>query len=301
MSSLGQIVEFVRHSLAGFDASKDQVVELSSSVNETALTLPIDDVSTAGGAARGIAEVDLEVVRVKSIDRENEALVISTEGRGYRGTTAVAHGAGAEVRLNPPWPVSTVAREINGVIQEFYPRLHPVLVHETEFPGDVGAIDLPAIATGIIAVYVEDTIRPDQWVREDRWSLQPDSSEIGKALRLGGWHTIGDRIRVVYATRPGLFDLDGSLNQDFTDATGLDPRHEDLLRLGVAVRMAPFIDVARLPYLSAEAKADAQGRPPGSGAAASRLLYSMFQARLDDEARILDREHPIRVHFTGRA
>ena len=161
MATLGQIVESVRHSLSGFDASKESVLELTAPVSASVKTLPIDDGTAQSGAARGIAEVDLELVRVKALDPQAPALTLYTFGRGYRGTKAVAHSAGTEVRVNPSWPASTVAREVNGVLQEVYPRVYGVRYHETTFPTTRGAIDLPADATGVIAVYVEDLRNPD--------------------------------------------------------------------------------------------------------------------------------------------
>lgn len=300
MSTLGQIVEFVRHSLSGFDANKDAVVALSASVSASDLSLPIDDTAAASGVGRGIVEIDMEKIRVARVDTEQGALVVTPTGRGYRGTVAASHAAGAEVRINPAWAASTVAQEVNGVLREIYPRLYAVKEHETVFPSDLGAIDLPDEATGIIAVYIGDSLNADQWIREDRWVYQPDSTKIGRGLRVGGARSIGDRIRVVYAVQPGVFDLNGPLSQDFETVTGLPERVSDLIRLGVATRMAPFIDVARLPFVSAEARAD-ESRSPQGGAAAGRLLYSMFQDRLEREVQVLHREHPIRLHFTGRA
>lgn len=301
MSTLGQIIEFVRHSLSGFDASKEAVVALGAGVTASALVLPVDDTSAAAGVARGIVEIDMEKIRVARVDTDQGALVATPTGRGYRGTVAASHSAGAEVRINPAWAASTVAQEINGVLTEVYPRLYAVKTHTTEFPALGGAIDVPSEATGIVAVYVEDDLNDDEWVREDRWAYQPDSTSTGKGLRIGGHYRAGDRIRVVYAARPGLFDLNGQLTQDFETVTSLDDRVADLIRLGVATRMAPFIDVARLPFVAAEARADGEGRPGGGGASAGRLLYSMFQDRLEREVEVLHREHPIRTHFTGRA
>lgn len=300
MGTLGQIVESVRHSLSGFDANKESVLELTSSVSASAKELPIDDGSAMGGASRGVAEVNMELVRVKSLDATTPALVLYSFGRGYRGTPAVAHPAGSEVRVNPAWPASSVAAEVNGVLNEVYPRVYGVRYHETAFPARGGAIDLPADATGVVAVYVNDPRRDDEWVREDRWSFQPDSSDVGRALRVGGRYNASDRLRIVYSVRPGLFDLSGSLSQDFETVTGLDSRVQDLVRLGVAARMAPFVDVAKLPFLGAAARGDGELRGPTTGSTVARLLYSMFQARVDQEAAVLNKEHPIRLHFTGR-
>lgn len=300
MTTLGQMVESIRHSLSGFDVSKEAVLELASAVSATDKALPFDGEGPRGAASAGVAEVGMELVRVKEVDSASGSLILYGFGRGYRGTKATPHPAGSEVRVNPAWPASTVAREVNGVLAEVYPRVYGVRHHETTFPSGGGAIDLPSDAVGVIAVYVGDTHRDGEWVREDRWSLQPDSSDQGKALRIGGRYHSSDRIRVAYAVRPELFDLEGSLSQGFEAVTGLDSRVADLVRVGVAARMAPFVDVAKLPFLSSAARNEGEMRGPTTGAQAARLLYSMYQARIDQESQVLAKEHSIRLHFTGR-
>lgn len=291
-ATLGELIEFTRHQLSGLDSSLDSVSALASPLSATATSIALADGSSA---AAGLVEIDLEQVRVKSASTVDASLEAWPFGRGYRGTRAVAHAAGAEVRFGPEWPASTVARELNGVLHEIYPSVYAVREHITTAPPLGGALDVPADAVGVISVWVEDPSNPDQWVREDRWDYNPDSTTIGRGLRIGG-HRSAQRVRIVYATRPGTFDLTGALAQDFTTVTGLDARVSDLLALGVARRLAPFLDVSRLPVISATAEASANGRPAGGGASATRLLHSLFLSRLEQEASVLSKEHPIRVH-----
>lgn len=303
MTTLGQIIESTRHALSGFDANREAVTALASAATADATTLSVEETGGSGGsgviASRGIAEVDLELVRVKSVNPQDATVLLYPFGRGYRGTTAASHDAGAEIRFNPAFPKSTVADHVNGVLREVYPRVYAVKSHETTFPSDRGAIDLPAAAVGVISVWVEDTTRTDQWVREDRWTYQPDSTTVGKGLRVGGKYPSGRGLRVVYAARPVLFDLSAGLDQDFATVTGLDERLVDLVALGVACRMAPFIDVGKLPYLSAQARTDGEQRGPGTAASAARLLFSLFQQRVEQESSVLAKEHPIRLHRSG--
>lgn len=292
MSTLGELIERTRHQLSGLDAEKDAVSALSSPLGVTGTTLALE---TAEGLSVGLAEVDLEMVRVKAVSPQDSTATLWSFGRGYRGTAAASHAAGAEVRFNPSWPASSVAREINGTVGEMYPLLYAVASHETTLPADHGAVDVPADAVGIISVWVEDLIRPGQWIREDRWNYNPDGN-IGAGLRVGGLWSGGDAVKVVYAKAPGVFNLTGPLNQDFTTVTGLPERLEDLVSLGVAKRLAPFIDVSKLPYIAASAAEAASQRAPGVGGTQTRLLQALWTTRLQEEAQVLTREHPIRVH-----
>lgn len=300
-TTLDGLVHTVKHLLTGMDAVKESVTALASPLTADATDLYVTDLSSTGGAGRGLVEVDFELMRASAVSIQDSVVSLYSFGRGYRGTTAVAHEAGSEVRFNPAFPMSSIVREINGVLTQIYPAVYGVSSYETEFPSDYGAIDMPTDAIGVISVWVEDRLRADQWLREDRWSFRPDSTSVSTArpLRVGGEHTPGTEIRVVYATRPGLFDVDGSLSQDFETVTGLDERCTDLVHIGVAARLAPFVDVAKLPFLAAEADAMGDAKAVGTGASLTRLLYSLFQARVEQESLVLGKEHPIRAHWAG--
>jgi len=295
MPTFGTLIEQIRHSLSGYDMEKDAVAALLTAMADDDLVVSIDDLS---GVGKGIAEVDLEVLRVKQVDPQNSNLLLYPFGRGYRGTTATTHAVGSEVRMNPAWLASTIAREINGVLDEIYPSVYAVKTQEFRFDARYGAVPLDDSAVGVISFWFEDWhLHPNQWVRDDRWDYNPDASDVGYGLRVARGYTAVDRGRVVYATRPGKFDLAGSLDQDFAAVTGLDNRAADLMTLGVAYRMAPYIDVGRLPFLSASARENQQLNPyRQNGGEVAKLLYSLFTKRLDQEAMVLAKEHPIRVH-----
>lgn len=302
MPNLGELVEWTRHNLSGFDTSREAVSALSAAVAADDTTIPVEDVGGNGQgvvASRGIAEIGFELVRVKTVDPSTNSCLLYPFGRGYRGTVKAAHEAGEEVRFNPAFPASTVAREINGVLAEIYPTLYAVKAHETAFPASGGAISLPVDCKGVIGVYVADDVNTGQWVAENRWRWMPDSTSTTYSLRVGGQYRPGHGVRVVYAARPEAFDLGGSLTQDFTTVTGLDARLADLIQLGVACRMAPFFDMAKLPFLAAAPRNAGEAKAPGTGGNATRLLNALFKQRLDQEAMVLAKEHPIRVHRAG--
>lgn len=299
MSNLGELVEWTRQALTSSDTIKDSVGALTAPVTASDVTLSVSDLGTVSGAAQGLVEIDFELMRMKSIDAQSSQVVLYPFGRGYRGTTAASHAVDTEVRFNPAFPASRVAREINGVLTEIYPAVYSVQDHETEFPANGGAIDLPADAVGVISVYTEDDYNAGQWIEEHRWRYNPDSTTTGYGLRVGGHYRPGHGIRVVYAQRPALFDLDGALTQDFATVTGLPARCEDLIQLGVAYRLAPFVDLAKLPFLSASAREMGDAKAPGTGAQVARLLFTLFQQRVEQESAVLAKEHPIRLHKTG--
>lgn len=297
MSTLAQIVERVKVRLGGASTTASAV--LQNSITASDLTVQLD---TTQGFSRGVAQIGFELVRVADIDQAARTLKIPEYGRGYQGTTAQAHTAGAEVLFNPTWRSAVVAEEINGVLSQVYPSIYGVETFETTFPADRRRpVEIPAEAIGVISVFIGDPSLPGVWIEETRWGFNPDGVGGGdRHLWVGGNWRPAWPLRVVYATRPGLFDLSdpASLGSQFEAVTGLDPRFEDLLALGVAARLAPFLEVARLPHAGAEARADAQVKPPGHATSTARYLQQQFEARLEQEQRALHKEHPIRVHRT---
>ena len=297
MTTLARLVERVKARLGGPTTTASALLE--TSLAPTGLTVQLD---TVDGFSRGVAEVGFELVRVGGIDQAARTLTIPAYGRGYQGTLASAHDAGTEVLFNPTWRSSVVAEEINGVLLQVYPNIYGVQVHETTFPADRRRpVDVPVEATGIVSVFTGDPSLPGVWHREDRWGFNPDSADGDtEHLWVGGQWRPGWPVRVIYSTAPRTFDLStsDSLGAEFTETTGLSARFEDLLSLGVAARLAPFLEVNRLPQAGAEARADGQAKPPGHATTTARYLSQQFEARLAQEQRALHREHPIRVHRT---
>lgn len=292
MSTLGQLIDNVRHSLEGFGRREGNLASLASTIDSDDLSITLLGADRSVG--RQLIEIDMELISVKEMDATAGVATVWPFGRGYRSTTAAAHTEGAEVRIQPAWPASTVAKAINETIHEIYPKVYSVVIEESEFPTDEGAIDLTGDPVGVIAVFVEDLGATDRWIREDRWDFNKNRSDNGKTLHVGGHYEPGRVVRVVYAERPAAFNLAGALSQEFTTVTGLEARHEALITLGVAYRLAPYVDIARLPSLAAEARAE--GERQQSGSSAARLLYTLFQSRLEQEAGVLAKENPIRLH-----
>lgn len=286
MPTLRQLIASVRHRLAGVGSYTDAVMELTAELSPGSTSITVDD---AASASAGVYEIGLEKVRVKSVDRSAGTLMAYSFGRGYEGTTQTLHNAGSEITRAPIFPASTVAQEINGVLTELYPHLYGVKTVDLDY---VPPFALPSDAVGVIAVFqVEDGL--GGYRRLDGWRWEPSA---GKGLLVHNL-TSGQAIRVVYATRIGLFDLSNPYVADveFVTATGLDSRIADLLTLGVAYRLAPYADMGNLLHTGAEARADSS-KPPGRGASLARLLYAEFQQRLVAEQQVLAKENPIRVH-----
>lgn len=195
----------------------------------------------------------------------------------------------------PLFPAATVLSEINAVLSDMYPDLYGVVSWEPTDPETEEVLTyswpfhLPNDARGVIRV---DALGADGgWLRLDRWRWEPNAE---KQLQLPV--EAGTRVRVTYAREPGKFTTDDPVPElDWNETTGLPDRVADLVVLGVAARLAPFLDMGRLTATGIEPRVE-QGRQVGVGADLSRQLMQQFQLGLQREALALRMENPIHVH-----
>lgn len=293
MTTLSQLISQTRTRLSG-GTYMEQVTELAADVSDTDTVLPLASVDD--GLSKGVFELGFEKVRVKSL--EGSTATLFSFGRGYDGTTATSHAQGDMVTFNPLMPAAAVLAEINGVLTSLYPRLYGVVAWDTVLDPDTQEevpltysepFLLPDSAVGVVSVFVEFD---GAWHPVKRWRWEPDG---GKRLFVPA--SAGQGVRVVYAVRPGLFsEQDPQGGEDFALTTLLPDRCADLIALGVAARLAPMFDFARLPVAGAEHRADGQAKPAGQGASLARLLTTLFEARVEQEMAALHKEHPIRPH-----
>lgn len=289
MPSLRSVIESARHSLSGYGAYRDTVASLQDEISPGDLIIRVD---SGQGLTAGLVEIGTEMMLVRQVDPQNSALLLPAFGRGYNDTVAVAHHIGDEVTLNPTWPRSTLARLTNELIEETYPQVYGVASTILAATAS-GRYTLPSDAVGVISVWSEDA-HSHTWDRIEQWSFDRNSDPLNPGLRIAVGPT---SVRVVYSVRPRPFDLELGLDQDFATTTGLEQRHVGLIALGIAAKMAPFFDVARLPSASAEARADASVKPYNGGVGTARTLLALYQQRLAAESAILRAENPIRLHL----
>lgn len=289
MTTLSAVIAQVRHRLQGVDTYDDQVGELTSDIDATGTAIGVLGLDNP---TPGVYEIDFEKVRVRSTS--NGGLQAFSFGRGYGGTLAVPHAQGAMVTQSPMFPASTILAEVNSVLGEIYPSLYSVVHYSpTDEAGTpVGyrrPFLMPNDCRGIIAVHVRDELT-GAWVRVERYRWNPSAE---RQLDLGV--NDGATVRVTYAQEPGRFVNEPTGDEDWADSTRLPERYISLVTLGVAARLAPFMDFARLGSAGMEARND-QGRQVGQGVQVGRAFLAEFQAGIQREQAALYRENPVRYH-----
>jgi hypothetical protein len=290
-ASLGEIISTTRHRLLGVGSYSDRSTELAQELDEGSPQIVVEEIP--GGKTGGVVEIGLEKIRIKRADDATNTLTAFSFGRGYDASLQSSHAQGSEVVFAPLIPAMTIAREINSVLDSLYPTLYAVrtldavYTHTPESP-----FVLPDEAIDVVAVFRSDT-HGNGWSRVDEWRFEPDSGQ-GFIAAIPS----GRDIRVVYATRIGRFDLSDPniVDADFAIATGLEDRVSNLLGMGVAARLAAYYDVGKLGSTGPEARVDGGGKSAGAGLQVADRFYQEFQASLEQEAAVLHKQHPIRIH-----
>jgi len=296
MSTFGAMVDDTIAYLSGYTGYQDQATYLTSTVDFGATTLPVFDSSAM---SRGLVEIEDELVWVDTVDTSNQVLKVPPYGRGFRSTTAVTHTVGTRVVAAPMFPRRQVAQALNDAIQAIYPNVSGIGSTTFTFNPAVSTYSLPTGSEDILQVKWQSPGPSKEWLPVRRWDI--DSSAVASAFATGSSISIYDAIvpgrtvSVVYTKQPSVLV---NKADDFATVTGLPQSCEDLVRLGAAYRLIPFIDSPHLAGLSAEADLSSNMRPVGGAGALGKQILQMYRLRLQEETSRQQALFPVRVHYT---
>jgi hypothetical protein len=288
------IIDECALSLTGQGANNDIVVSLVGNITSGSTTIVVDDDSIL---SRGIIEIDDELIYVSSVD--GATATVPAWGRGYRQSTAAAHTSGAAVRVNPQWPRSVIAREVNNTVRSLYPTLYAPKTTEITMDSIEWQYEMPADSERILAVDWKWTTT--QWISARSFELLSSTNTTdfttGKAIALGEPIPSGATVRVTYAARPTVMSTGAGV---FSTVTGLPASCKDVVVLGTCARLLPWVDTARASVEAAEAMAMAGNRATGVSVQIASAMQKRYEARLAEEKRALSITYRPRVHNARR-
>lgn len=283
------LIDEVITSLQGYGEHHDTMATLAVDIDADTLSFPV----TGPEIGRGVIEIDQELMWVESV--ESNTVHIPPWGRGHKGTRKTLHNAGSMVSASPVYPRSIVAREVANTIRAVYPALFAVRSAEVMSGSANWQIELPDDCDRVLSVeWSTLSGYPAEIVSS--WELQHSANTelfpTGKLLLLGK-PCIGN-LRVCYAARPSLLLYE---DDPFT-VTGLPESSRDVIVLGAASRLLPWIDTGRVP--SQSVSADLLDAKNGIGTAVSvgRELRNNYKLRLAEEQAALQAKYPTKVHKT---
>lgn len=295
MSTFAQLTDATLLYLYGFTVEQDQETYLTSNVTDTDTTFPIADTTSI---SRGVIEIGDELIRIDDVNSTGLVAVAPPYGRGYRGTVAAAHTNGTRVVSRPLFPRVLVKGALNQAIQSVFPYVSAVAETTFTYSPAVSTYALPAGAQSVLAITWQTVGPSKEWMPVRRWRIdsaaETGAFPTGATLSLYDAITPGRTVKVVYMKPPTAIASEAS---EFT-TSGLPASAEDLIRLGAAMRLIPFLDSPHLSGMSAEADFTANMRPVGGSAQLARSLMQQYQIRLQEEAARQQALWPARSHYT---
>ena len=297
--TFAQMVDEVRSNLSGYTLRQDRITNLTNTggINTSELAIKIGN---SENLAKGIIEIDDELIWVNSFDRQNLTLnAIQGFGRGYGGTTPAPHAQNAMVTLTPTFPRVNVKKAINDTINSLYPKLFAVNSITFTFNAAQIAYALPDDARDVLYVSWQTPGPSREWLPVNRWRIDrmANVSAFNTTKTVNIYEKImpGRTVQVYYSTIPN--DLTNN-SDDFATVTGLPETSRDVITLGAAYRLLSYLDTGRINLSSAEADINDNKLPSTAGASASKYVFALYQQRLMEESNKLQDRFPIRVHYT---
>jgi len=298
MATFGQMTDEVSRKLAGFTLRQDRQTHLVSAINSTQTTIVV---SSASNLSTGVIQINDELIYVDAYDRATGTLAIPPYGRGYNGTSAASHQAGARVIISPTFPSVDIKGAINETIEAVFPDLYATASHTFSYSTAKSTYPLPNEVETVLGVSFQTTGPSKEWLPVRGWRVDPMANTTAfdsrNSISLYSGIEPGRTVQIFYTAAPTVMD---SNDDDFEIVTGLPTSCKDVIILGAAARLSSFIDPGRLTFGSAEADQQSQiaGRAYGAGTNASKYLLALYDKRLAEESRKLTDRNPTRIHFT---
>jgi hypothetical protein len=299
MSTLNEMVDEVRSNLQGYTLRQDRITYVANSAGLTTTSSQIT-VGSASNLAKGVIEIDDELIWIDSFEKSNNTLnVIPGFGRGYQGTTPSPHAQYAQVTLSPSFPRVSIKKAINDTINGLFPNLWAVASTTFTFNPSVTTYALPDDVESVLYLSWQTTGSSQEWLPINRWRADgmANAAYFNTNTTVSIYDNVqpGRTVQVWYTTVPNTLDAN---TDDFADVTGLPQSSQDVVTLGAAYKLLSFLDPGRIGLTSAEADNADSKIPSSAGAASSRYIFALYQQRLNEEALKLKDKYPIRLHYT---
>lgn len=300
MPSFSQMTSEVQSNLQGYSLRQDRITWLATSGGISATDLIIK-IGSADNLAKGIVQIDNELIWVNSFDRQNLTLNVAPGfGRGYMGTTPSPHAENAQIILTPTFPITMIQQAINDAINSLYPKLFQVSSTTFTYNAAQIAYGLPDDARDVLYGSWQTPGPSKEWLPINRWRIDRMANvpafNTTKTVNIYEKIVPGRTVQIYYSTIPSNLTND---SDDFAAVTGLPESSRDVVTLGAAYRLLSYIDTGRINLSSAEADLADTKLPSTAGASASKYIFALYQQRLQEESTKLQDRFPIRLHYTN--
>lgn len=300
MATLKDMVDEVRSNLAGYTMRQDRITYLANAVPGITTTTKAIVIGSAANLAKGIIEIDDELIWIDSFDKSTATLnVIEGFGRGYGNTSPAPHANGAQVTLAPTFPRVNIKQAINDTINSVFPKLWTVQSTTFNFNTVQTSYAIPDDAEDVIGISWQTTGPTKEWLPVRNWRMDPMANVA--AFNSTNTVSIYDRIdsgrtvQVWYTAAPVTLD---SNTDEFSDVTGLPESARDVIILGACYKLLSYLDAGRVNVTSAEADLADTKIPSQAGTNSSKYIYALYKQRLEEESGKIKGRYPTKIHYT---
>ena len=299
MPTFDQLVDEVKSNLQGYTLRQDRITYVNNTNGLTTTSSAIT-VGSTSNLAKGIIEIDDELIWIDNFDKANNVLNVAPGfGRGYLGTTASPHSQYAQVTLAPTFPRVTIKKAINDTLRSLYPKLFAVGSTTLTFNASQVTYPLPEDCREVLYMSWQTTGSSLEWLPIRKWRFDPlaNTPTFNTQKTINIYENIqpGRTVKIWYTMVPDTLDAN---TDDFVDVTGLPDSCQDVIVYGACYRLLSFLDAGRINLSSAEADLNDTKIPASAGSSVSKYVFALFQQRLQEEALKLSDQFPIRIHLS---
>lgn len=289
---VAQLIEDIRDELHGEFHQEWNLVNGAQTNSET--TIEFLDVMLGIGIGSVLyVNSTGELMYVRDAPSGSSATVV----RGFRGTTATAIAANAQVEVNPRFPPSRIRRAIQDEVRSWPSTLYTATLetisvghgarHGALSRGDAYRIlEVRRAASDTVSTRDTFPIAPRPW---DITRAGPSAS-AGYGVQIGETIPAGD-LYVLYAVPFNTSAIDDGV--DLQDDMGLLESMNDIVRWGVCWRLISREEIDRTDMSEQGQPRDAQEIAPNEQSTLARYYLSMRNMRIAQEADRLRAYYPM--------
>lgn len=291
MTTAGNLVDrTVQELLAGTVEERNK---LASSVSSSDTTLTL---SYALGSLRenSVFEIESELMYVWEANSTSKTVTVE---RGFGGTTAASHSAGAIATVNPRFPRNQVLTALNTELSDLSSPmngLYQIKTTTVNYNGSDRMVNLPSVTSMIDLYDVRFRYLSDDWpvIRSVRVLRDMPTSDFASGFALAfDENLMSGTYRVIYKDKFGSFTNEAST----VASVGASTELEDLLVLGAQVRVMSGREVKRNFTESQGDTRRAEEVPAGAVTNSINNLLRLRRDRIQAEAARLARLYPLRI------
>ena len=292
MSTVSALLDRVNRQLLSGTVEEQNKLNTTVDSDDTSFVMTYD---LNGLRAGSVFEIDSELVYIWEANSGAKTLTVE---RGYSGTTAAAHTAGAIVKLNPRFPKAQMLDALNQDIDDLASPLNGlfrVVTVSLQYNGSDRQIDLTGATNVIDLIDVRLRYLNDDYPYVSKTRLQRDlpTSDFpsGYAIVFNEPLMSGS-LRVRYKAP---FTRVSTISDNIQSVAGIPASMEDILEMGVMSRMLSVREVKRAFIESQGDTRRADEVPSGAMRDSFGNILRLRRDRIIAEAAKLSRLYPLTI------